>query len=144
MLNDYVYFLQDVTGAMFYGDFISLQELGKLGCNIPPKYNTSMEITLRNCNDSSYVDWLINGQKWWLRSASSVLPNYVWTFNENGYLPSEYMEEYYGVRPTITIDKETLHYIESLKTYEIGEEISIEDEKFNVISQTATTVTMLA
>ena len=138
-INNYVEYLQTEVGdTSLVGDIISLKQLKELGCTIQDDYSWTGN---ENCNGSQYKKWIYNGQSTWTRSVYNSSAVWILSTDSLGYIQSEFSE---SVRPTITIDKETLNYLESLGNYEIGEEISIEEEKFNVISQTATTVTMLA
>jgi len=145
-VNEYVNYLNsEINGNSVTGDLITVLQLGNLGCTINEKYKNGSY----DCLSSEHKDWLINGQKWWTKSASPYEDGtkdgkYIWKVREDGTLGIRSIGNGQGIRPTITIDKETLNYLESLGSYEIGEEISIENENFNVISQTATTVTMLA
>ena len=143
-VNEYVTYLKALTSDnTLVGNLITLRELGDLGCIVSSDYSYSER---GSCVDSTFKNWLINNQSWWTRSVRTDQDYQLWWMYENGDLhgDNEYDIGLGGVRPTITISKEILNYLESLGSYEIGEEISIENENFNVISQTATTVTMLA
>ena len=106
-INEYVTFLQSETGdTTITGNLITLAELGTLGCTINEDYSYSDGLT---CVKSSNASWLLNEQNWWIRSA---LPNDsigVWWMNDNGNLYNyTFTNVYKGIRPTITISKETL------------------------------------
>lgn len=145
VLNNYTAYIQEVLNdATITGDLITLKELESLGCIIPPTYGYP-SLENRSCGASPNIDWLNNEQTWWIRSARSDQNNRPWVLSgKDNYLYSNIYSNANGIRPIITISKETLEYVENYKTYDIGAEVSILNEKFNVISQTVETVTMLA
>ena len=108
-INNYVNYLKEETGdTNIIGSLITLKELESLGCTIPSDYKLSSDPTGRTCTNSTYKSWLINNQWWWTRSARSDLSRNVWIFNDVGALGVVYYGDSYGIRPTITISKETL------------------------------------
>ena len=107
-LNNYVAYLAEMTGdSTLSGDLITLSNLKELGCTIQSDYSNTGEET---CVNSKYSSWLINGQYWWTKSASSNgAPTHVWYFRNDGLLDSGAGTNIsHGVRPVITISKETL------------------------------------
>ena len=107
-LNNYVAYLAEMTGdSTLSGDLITLSDLKELGCTIQSDYSNTGEET---CVNSEYSSWLINGQYWWTKSASSNgAPTHVWYFRNDGILDSGAGTNISnGVRPVITISKETL------------------------------------
>lgn len=103
------------------------------------------------CSNPEYSSWLNNGQLWWTRLAMADDSYSAWIVRDDGRIGGlggllTVMYPYYswyGIRPVITIPKE-LARLYSLKKYFIGEEVSVGSEKFNVIRDNGTTVTMLA
>ena len=142
-LNEYVAYLKTLTrGASVKGDFITLSQLKKLGCTIQDDYSKT---GIETCVDSQYAYWLVNGQVWWTRSATPDSSWSIWAVSNDGSLNYFSLGTYaLGVRPVITVPIEIarLYYVE--KWYSIGEEVAIDDEKFNVISDNGDTITMLA
>lgn len=145
VLNNYVSFLQSyVNDDTIVGDLITLKELESLGCVIPADYSYP-SVTYRSCYESPYIEWLVNGQQWWIRSARSSSNDRPWVLNdEDNYLYSNIYSNKNAVRPIITISKETIVEFEKLRMYNIGDVVTIGDEHFNVISDNGTTVSMLA
>jgi hypothetical protein len=140
-VNEYVSYLKNVTSENnISGNLITMNELKVLGCKINNNYSYTDDLT---CVNSEYKDWLINDQFWWTRSAEPNDVNNVWIVYDEGRLSYDIGYHSFGVRPVITIPiaLARLHYV---KSYKIGEEVSIGSEKFNIISQTETTVTMFA
>lgn len=106
LLNNYVSYLQtELDDKLVSGDFITLTELKGLGCTINDNYSYTSGLS---CKNSSYATWLANGQFWWTRSATSTTPEGVWTVNGGGRFNANYYSDLYGVRPVITISKNTL------------------------------------
>jgi hypothetical protein len=107
LLNNYVSYLQTELGdTTISGDLITLTELKGLGCTINDDYSYSYEL---NCAKSSYESWLVNDQNWWTRSALPINARHVWYVSYYGTLfTNTYNSVEYGVRPVITISKETL------------------------------------
>jgi surface protein len=105
-VNAYVTYLKEETAVEnLYGDLITLSELKALECLIPENYGSG---TSKSCADSSYVDWLVNGQSWWTHSANADSPDIIWNVGATGYLSQHGNIFSHGVRPTITISKEAL------------------------------------
>jgi hypothetical protein len=93
-VNAYVEYLKTKLGDnSVTGDLITLTELEGLGCSTPI------------CSNSPYYSWLINGQHWWTCSARD---EYVRFVSSKGRLDGDYYSGIRGVRPVITISKETL------------------------------------
>ena len=143
-INEYVLYLQEILGDIaISGTLITLTELKSLGCTINDDYSYSDGLT---CANSSNKLWLVNGQSWWTRSANADDNGSIWYVNASGGLGSnsvKYYHQWAGVRPVITVPIEIARYY-SLKKYEPGDEVSIGDEVFNVLSDNGTTVTVLA
>ncbi len=140
-INEYVAFLQSETGdTTLNGDLITFSQLKNLGCTIEDDYSFNGYET---CKNSEYIDWLANGQFWWTRSVETGFANSIWYVNALGFFDIFAFSSSNGIRPVITLP---IHLAREykLKTYEIGEEVSIDTEKFNVISDNGTSVTMLA
>lgn len=143
-VNSYVSFLRSQLGITnVYGDLITLKQLKGLGCDVTDDYSMTMDGM--RCNNSANLYFLENSQNWWTRSVFSS--EYIYygvpgvSFNygyDYGYsYPSA------GIRPVITIPinvaRENVY-----RWYDVGEEINIGDEYFNVISDNGDTITMLA
>ena len=144
VLNNYIDYLKTEYNVDVVGNIITLSELGILGCTIPSDYaNDSGGWT---CNNSQYSEWLVNNQYWWTRSAYSENAHYIWMVKGSGSLNADWYDnsadDEIGVRPTITISKELCYAL--ITKYKVGDEITIGTEKFNVINDNLTTVTMLA
>ena len=90
------------------GDLITLKELETLGCTVPSAYEWKSDSSAKTCTNSPYKSWLVNSQLWWTRSAFSTEWGFVWCANYKGSLDVYYYADGYGVRPVITISKETL------------------------------------
>ena len=109
-VNDYVeYIKKELDDDSVTGNLITLKELKSLGCNVRDDYSTFEG--KENCGGSytPYNIWLVNGQAWWTRSAYSGNSK-IWFVRISGGLGfSSYdYDSYIGIRPTITISKETL------------------------------------
>ena len=109
-----------------------------MGCEISLDYQGSG----KNCVNSPYGEWLDNKQNWWTRSADSYRNNGAYVFISIEEIWSEGATKGYAIRPTITISKELCYAL--ITKYKVGDEITIGTEKFNVINDNLTTVTMLA
>lgn len=108
-VNNYVSYLQTVLeDTSISGDLITLTELKALGCVVPTDYAGISDYSGRTCINSPYKSWLINGQYWWTRSASSGSSSYMWVLSAGGGLYSNSYSRDNGVRPVITISKEIL------------------------------------
>lgn len=143
-LNLYVAFLENLVGDNnISGNLITLKELNDLGCDVPLD-NKADGVSQYDCLDSEHIDWLANGQMWWTRSSSTGNPDKIWRSTDEGIFYTSSYNIPFPVRPTITISKETIINFEKLRIYNIGDEVSIGEEKFNVISDNGTTVSMLA
>ena len=151
-VNEYVSYFSAKTGDnSIQGNLITMAELEQLGCKV---YETELYSDDRTCTNSPYSSWLLNGQSWFTRSAYYYWVEHLMMMKSNGTLIFANYNSTVGIRPTLTISKETLRQNEyipveeepiQLPTYEIGDEITLfEGETFNVISQTEDTVTMLA
>jgi surface protein len=106
-LNAYVDYLKTLLkNDATAGDLISLKELEELGCTVPSDYAWGPDPDGDNCFDSPY-GWLANGQWWWTRSADSPYSDYVWKVHADGYLDGGTYNFSYGVRPVVTISKES-------------------------------------
>lgn len=155
-INEYASYLQNETGHInISGNLITLSDLKKLGCTIQDDYSWTGNET---CANSPYKEWLITEQYWWTRSIVSSgtydgcyrTPWYVNTknsYNQYNLGDSTYEEgcmliSSASIRPTITISKEL--YLTLIDYYKTGREVTIGNEKFNVIKDNGTTITMLA
>ena len=153
-VNEYVSYLKSETGVNnLKGDLITIKQLQQLDCYFH-RDDYAAEYTLDarrlECSKSIYSIWLVNDQNWWTRSAISDFPYDVWSVPYDGderYLGDPMNVSYYayefGVRPVITIPINVARKYK-VKTYEIGEVVSIGDDYFNVISDNGDTITMLA
>lgn len=104
-VNNYVSYLKTETGDdSLTGTLITLKELEKLGCTITADYSPDEGNT--NCLNSEYVDWLINGDVWWTRSALSEQAQFVWGVGYDGELSAGPYYEKASIRPVITLNKE--------------------------------------
>jgi len=141
LLRDYENTLKNEYNINATANVITLKELGELGCNVSTTY--AWDEGGWNCTMSPHSDWLINGQYWWTRSVSPYSPENIWFVSSYGSL---YMDSGVnnGLRPMITVNKEDIEVIIKYDHYYIGEQITISNENFNVISQTLETVTLLA
>ena len=114
-INEYVDYLSSVTGdTTLIGNLITSTELKTLGCIINVSYSLDGD---ESCVDSQYADWIVNNQSWWTRSALS--DNSVWIVDNVGNLSYDYYDGYvsehvgHGVRPVITVSKQTLENLDS-------------------------------
>lgn len=140
LLNNYIHQLKTTYNLDITGDLISLQELETLGCTIPADY--AYGDGGWSCVNSPYSDWLLSNQNWWTRSAFYGNSEYIWSVYTDGSIYENWYDDSYSVRPTITISKEQAKHL--LNVYPVGKEISIGNEKFNVISDNGTTISLLA
>ena len=134
-VNEYVKYLSGVTGdASLIGDLITLNELKLLGCTINDDYSGTSAL---GCLSSSYYSWLVNEQLWWTRSAGSTGyysdGNIVWVVlskSFSGGLNTGEITGSYGptggIRPVITISKETLE--KSIISFKIGDDTYYAEE----------------
>ena len=108
-VNDYVDYLKTQISATssgtLTGNIITMTELGELGCTISADYSSVSGLT---CVNSTYASWIVNGQDYWTRSASTRYGDYVWYVNASGTLADYYFYARHGVRPLITISKSLL------------------------------------
>ena len=106
-IMEYVTYLKKETGdATLAGDLISVRKLGELGCNVPIDY--SFKYSQFSCKNSSYSDWLINGQTWWTRSALAYFHESIITVDYDASLRYALYDDGRTVRPIITVAKESL------------------------------------
>lgn len=140
-LDNYVNYLKEKTKISdITGTLITVKELGNLDCSIDVNYS-SYDMT---CGSSIYASWLISNQFWLTRSATVADSNDFFAVNDKGNIMSSDLGGRGGVRPVITVPIEIAKKYYEYKWYDIGEEIAIEDEMFNVISDNGDTITMLA
>ena len=113
VLTPYLQFMKTSFGDdAITADLITLKQLERLGCIIPEDYNLGeAEWGDYTCAESEYSEWLINGQSWWTRSAESAMSSYVWMMYGAGVLSTSDNIEGNGVRPVITISKESLELL---------------------------------
>lgn len=144
-VSNYVSYLNTLTGSTdIEGDLITLSQLKNLGCYITDNYSDDGTL---NCKNT--YSWLTAVDSWWTKSADSNSSDYVW------WVSYDYVVSYYsygspsstygqnGVRPVITISKDLARrYV--LKNYNIGDEIIIGSENFNVMSDNGTSLTLLS
>lgn len=87
-------------------DLITMKQLKDLGCSVSDDYSVSSGFT---CSNSPYAtDWLINGQDWWTKSASSSSEYHVWYVSSYGAVYNADYLSYYGVRPVVTLSIDAL------------------------------------
>ena len=140
-LDNYVNYLKEKTKISdITGTLITVKELGNLDCSIDVNYS-SYDMT---CDSSIYASWLISNQFWLTRSATVADSNDFWAVDNEGQIMSSDLGGRGGVRPVITVPIEIARKYYEYKWYDIGDEIAIEDEMFNVISDNGDTITMLA
>ena len=110
LLNNYILHLQKELGDQtLIGSFITLKELEKLGCTIPADFNSlDPNVEEPNCLNSPHYSWLIIDQLWWTRSSSPACENCTWSVESDGIIVELYNSDISGVRPVITISKDTL------------------------------------
>lgn len=149
-VNKYVSYLQNKTDdSSITGTLITMNQLKSLDCVINDDYTYTEYLY---CYYSDYKSWLLNGTAWWTRSAYATSDYAVWEVEESGLL---FGAPHYGynasIRPVITISKSTLRSVEingveeeKIVQYAVGDEITIANEKFNVISDNGNTVTMFS
>ena len=111
-INNYVAYLKETTNDMsLTGTLMTLGDLKNLGCTINDDYtfDYATENGLLTCADSAQASWLINGQTWWLRSASANNGGCAWYLGGSGRLGYEWTTfSAAGIRPVITISKNVL------------------------------------
>ena len=108
-VNGYVNYLNGLMGINnVKGDLLTGTQLIGLGCKFTTNYG--FVTNSRSCADSPHYSWLINGQKWWLKSASSNYPDSVWQVWADGYIydAGTAMTSANGIRPVITLNKADL------------------------------------
>ena len=149
-VNEYVSYLQKkVSDTTLTGTLITMSQLKSLDCVINDDYTYTEYLY---CYYSKYKSWLLNGTAWWTHSAYATSATGVWEVEESGLL---FSAPHYGynasIRPVITISKATLRSVEIngveeevVVQYAVGEEITIANEKFNVLSDNGNTVTMFS
>lgn len=113
-VNEYVAYIRSQTNdTTVSGNLISIAELVNLGCSASTDYSATGTFT---CTTSEYTSWIINNQNVWTRSTSPSYSNGIWILGPTGNFPlSGYTNSHAGIRPTITISKETLKKIYSSK-----------------------------
>lgn len=106
-VNEYVSYLQTYTkDSSITGNLITVGELGDLGCTISNDYSIQTGLT---CETSKYSSWIINNQWWFTRSAGPDYERMVWVITPVGKLNDDACTDIDGIRPTITIKKDTLN-----------------------------------
>ena len=138
LLNNYVSYIESEYSLDVTSNLITLGELRNLGCTIPEDY--ALGSGGWTCTGLEHSSWLVNGQDCWTRSASSEHSDYLWIIVNDGNL--RISSSNYGVRPTITVSREVVKQL--INVYPVGREVSFGDERFNVISDNGTSVTLLA
>ena len=111
-VNNYVSYLQTETGdSTITGDLITLAQLSDLGCTVPSDYAYVSDSSARTCANSDNAEWLVNGQRWWTRSAyaDSSFSNGVWFMYAAGGVGCVGYGNNSGVRPVITLSKSALN-----------------------------------
>ena len=125
-IENYELYLKNISGDLFVrGDLISVRQLIDLGCYASYDYTHSGSET---CVDSYYFNWLINGNRWWTKSAFPDpegeyygLGNKIWYVEVSGVIDFEvYNPPGITVRPVITISKEALE--KKIISFYIGDE----------------------
>ena len=107
-VNEYVSYLEGETGKDLSGNLITFSELMMLGCSGDATYEYIPLSNGYSCENSTYADWLFNGQSWHTRSANSTF-GIPWYVTENSKVASAFMlKANAGVRPVITISKSAL------------------------------------
>ncbi len=139
-IENYIDFLKEnLDTVSISGTLITLNDLKELGCTISDDYNTDS----MSCVNSDYASWLIINQYWLTRSADSRYSNEFYAITYSGSVLSSDVGGRGAVRPTITISKELAKkYL--LKKYNVGDFVVLGNEKFNVIRDNGTTLTMFA
>ena len=139
-VDNYVEFLNEsMNVSSVVGNLITLKELKTLGCVIDDNYMSST----MTCIGSEYSDWLINNQYWVTRSADCQYSNDYFAVFYDGNIESSDVSGRGGIRPVITIPIDLAKkYL--LKDYTVGDFVILGDEKFNVIRDNGTTVSLLA
>ena len=117
LVNGYVDYLKTEFNLNIISDLITMKQLEKLGCTIPEDY--SQGTGGWTCNNSINKEWLVNNQKWWTKSAVASDMLCVWTMLADGSLASNYYDDYFGVRPVITVSKEDIEKLKKLITFTI-------------------------
>ena len=111
-VNNYVTYLQGETGdTTLSGTLMTVADLKALGCTVNDDYtyDWATENGTLICNNSPQASWLINGQTWWLRSASANNGGCAWYLGRTGKLGYEWITvNAAGIRPVITVSKDAL------------------------------------
>ena len=106
-VNGYVSYLNKLTGTTSVsGDLITMNQLSELGCVIATDYTWGTGGW--TCSRSEYSNWLINNQNWWTRSAYSTNSAFLWIIFADGSMNYDSFGVSYGIRPIITVSKNTL------------------------------------
>lgn len=106
-VTEYVSYLQTYTkDPGITGDLISVRELGELDCTVSSDYSIQNGLT---CENSKYSNWIINNQWWFTKSAGTDYSRMVWVVTPVGALNDDLCVDIDGIRPTITIKKDTLN-----------------------------------
>ena len=107
-INEYVNYLKTQIGdTNLSGTLITLAELKSLGCTINDDYSYA-ETGNHSCENSNNRDWLIISQNIWTRSAYPNIQYRVWIMRTTGILQGQDHQGTAGIRPVITISKESL------------------------------------
>ena len=111
-VNNYVDYLKTQVSARetdtLTGNLITVTELIELGCKMNADYSYPSDTSERTCNNSANKSWIVNGQNYWTRSASTGSIYYVWYVYTSGGLGNGDYYNNRGVRPVITISKSLL------------------------------------
>ena len=103
-VTQYASYLKNLLGDQsLRGNLITGKELINLGCEVDENYLWSGH---DNCKTSPHSLWLINGQTWWTTAA--YFKDVIYAGWADGTLGDDSYGDVKGVRPTITISKETL------------------------------------
>ena len=108
-INEYVdYISNELSDDSVTGDLMTLKQLSSLGCVIPTNYEYVADSNGRTCSNSEHIGWINNNQRWWTKSAVFDYPEYVWIVGIDNHLGVGLYNYSRGIRPTITISKESL------------------------------------
>ena len=106
-VNNYVDNLKIITGEQnITGDLITMTQLKGLGCKIKDNYDYDYSVS---CAQAWSSEWLVRGQRFRTRSASTGSPRNIWLVGATGSLSYSYNTSLEGVRPLITIPKSLLN-----------------------------------
>ena len=104
-VNNYVAYLKDALEVEdIFGNLISLNELNNLECDV----NIEEPLDVNNCFNSQHSEWLVNGQNWYTRIRYPEMYDKVFVVGADSYINAVSTDNPSGLRPTITISKETL------------------------------------